>query len=298
MKILFLGCNGYLGKHLCQYMAGLGNDVYGADIADSTDLTFLTSYIKVDVANSNCFKVIDLNVDFIFFFSAITGTIAAYDSFEKYIDVNEKGILNLLNSIRSTNFRPQIIFPSTRLVYKGKTGTPLPEDAEKEFKTLYALNKWTGEQLLEQYSKYFNVPYTVFRICVPYGNSFGNAYSYGTIGFFIQSAISNKAINLYGDGSYMRTFTHVDDICSQIYRSLSKKCAVNEIFNIDGETFSLKDVAMHISGKYEAEIKFVEWPESEKYIETGDTIFESSKIKRLLDGNSITNTLVEWISKL
>jgi UDP-glucose 4-epimerase len=39
------------------------------------------------------------------------------------VDVNEKGLLHLLNHIRLSPYRPKIIFPSTRLVYQGADNT-------------------------------------------------------------------------------------------------------------------------------------------------------------------------------
>lgn len=78
----------------------------------------------------------------------------------------------------------RIVFPSTRLVYKGQQNVLLKEDAEKAPNTIYALNKLACEYMLAMYQKAFGIHYTIFRICVPYGSLIKSGTSYGTLGFF------------------------------------------------------------------------------------------------------------------
>lgn len=142
------------------------------------------NYGSFDLTNTWHFSKLDPNVDFIFLFAGLSGTIAGFDNYKKFIEVNEIGVLNLLNWMRITGSEARIIFPSTRLVYKGMKNTPLTEDAEKEAKTIYAKNKFSAEHFFYIHNLEYGLQYTVFRICVPYGNIFSNEYSYGTTGFF------------------------------------------------------------------------------------------------------------------
>ena len=104
-------------------------------------------------------------------------------------------------------------------MYKGVEDTPLHEESEKEFKTIYASSKYNGELYLKMHRLYYDIDFSVFRICVPYGNLFDANFSYGTLGFFISQASKGQPIQLYGDGSLKRTFTYVEDICNQIVRA-------------------------------------------------------------------------------
>ena len=74
-----------------------------------------------------------------------TGTITGFGNYEEFIDINEKALLNILNEYRNQHSSAKIIYPSTRLVYRGDD-MPLKEDAVKEFKTIYAINKYACEQ--------------------------------------------------------------------------------------------------------------------------------------------------------
>lgn len=296
MKAAIIGCNGYLGKHLCLYLIQKGWYISGYDIAESS-LTTISEYYSVNITQKNQLKNIDLNIDYLFYFSGITGTLNAYDKYESFIDVNEKGLLYLLDYLRQSNSKARFIFPSTRLVYKGKKNKKIDENSEKEFKTIYSLNKWFGEQVICQYSNYFNLKFNIFRICVPYGNLFNKEYSYGTIGFFLSNALAKKNIVLFGNGEQKRTFTHVEDICSQIYDTIIKPKSENEILNIYGETFSLKEIAKLIALKYGVDIENKEWPDLLKQIESGDTVFNSSKIQKFIN-ISLKFTFNKWLNSL
>lgn len=296
MKAAVIGVNGFLGQHLAHHLHQQGWEVHGYG-RKAQALIPLRSYKVIDLTNTDDIKNIDTEVDFIFYFSGVTGTYKAYDDYEKYIDVNEKGLLNILSLLRERKSKSRIIFPSTRLVYKGVESIPLKEEDEKEFKTIYALTKWFGEQVLQHYATYFNIPYTIYRICVPYGNIFNSQYSYGTIGFFLSNARAGKNITLYGDGSLKRTFTYVTEISSQIFQSVVKQDSVNKIYNITGETFSLKEVALAIAKKYEVELEYKKWPENDKLIESGDTIFDGSKIQQLINYKT-RYTFSKWLQDL
>ncbi|MDO6489755.1 MAG: NAD-dependent epimerase/dehydratase family protein [Cellulophaga sp.] len=295
-KVIFFGCNGYIGSHIVSDLKSKNYFISGFDVNDNSFISDLDSYGKIDIVEIKDLKRINFDVDFIYYFSGITGTHISLENFGKFIDVNEKGLLNLLMCIKEQGVRPKIIFPSTRLVYKGVSNISLSETAEKEFKTIYALNKFHNEECLRMFGNYYNIPFVVFRIGVPYGNILSEDYSYGTLGFFLSQAKNNKPITLYGDGKLRRTFTYISDISHQIINVSELKVSNFETYNISGETYSLLEIASLISDKYEVGIKHTEWPKLALAVESGDTIFDSSKIDELVRPNQIS--LLKWINNL
>jgi UDP-glucose 4-epimerase len=297
MKAIILGANGYIGMHLAMQVQQMGWEVHVHDVQEKGQDWF-KDYSALDIRNKENLNRIDTNVDFIFFFSGLTGTLAAYDQYENYIDVNEKGLLHLLDLMKKQNSSARIIFPSTRLVYKGVEKTPLKENAEKECKTIYATNKLSSEWLLKQYSDYFGIQYTIFRICVPYGNEINGNYSYGTIGFFLKKALAAENIVLFGDGEQRRTFTHIADLTASILHTCTLKKSVNEVYNTGGENFSLKQVAGMIAEKYHIQVEHIAWPRLEQLLESGDTIFDATKLEAHAGKNFFSHKLLDWITRL
>ncbi|WP_321518137.1 NAD(P)-dependent oxidoreductase [uncultured Bacteroides sp.] len=278
-KCAIIGSNGYIGRHIEWYLKKNGIIPKCYDIQENE--AGFDNYEKIDLTDRISVNSIDLDVDYIFFFAGITGTYAGFDFYEKYISINEIGLLNLLDAIRFSQFRPKIVFPSTRLVYKG-ADKPLTENDDKETKTIYAVNKLTCEGILYAYRASFDIPYTIFRICIPYGNLLGNDYSFGTVGFFIKMASSGKNITLFGGGSIKRTFTYMEDLCYQMVYGAFNEKSNGEIYNIGGETYSLKEVANVIAKKYRTTVIAVPWPDKDLRLESDHTYFDSTKIQGLL----------------
>ncbi len=280
-KCIVIGASGYIGKHVAHYLHnhyGLQPECY-----DVNEKSFDSEVKYLDLTDSNLLKNINLDVDLIFNFAGLTGTYAGFDNYQTYNLINELGLLNLLDAIRRSEYRPKVIFPSTRLVYKGYD-KPLNENDEKESKTIYAANKLACEGFLQAYHDSFDVPYAIFRICIPYGNLLSTDYSFGTVGFFIKQASAGKDITLYGGGTIKRTFTHMEDLCYQIVEGALKKESNGQIYNVGGETLSLRQAAEIVANKFGTKVVDVPWPEKDMRIESDHTYFDDTKIQALLGG--------------
>ena len=277
-KIAIIGANGYIGKHIAFYLKRMGMSPMCYDIQEEVH----KNYKKVDLTDKESVKSIDLNVDYIFMFAGLTGTYAGFEKYETYNAINEIGLMNLLDAIRKSEYRPKVIFPSTRLVYRG-LDKALKESDEKETKTIYAVNKIACEGLLQAYKASFDIPYAIFRICIPYGNLISTDYSFGTVGFFIKQASAGKDITLYGRGNIKRTFTHMEDLCYQVVEGAFNPNSNGEIYNIGGETYSLREAAEIIAAKFGTNVVNVPWPERDLRIESDHTYFDDTKIRTLLN---------------
>jgi len=276
-KCAVIGSQGYIGRHIAAYLGQMSCDVQTYDLP----MTGEGKYTQCDLVNREEISKIDLSVDYIFMFAGLTGTYAGFDRYEQYVSVNEVGLLNLLDAIRHSECRPKLIYPSTRLVYKGKD-CALAEDDEKETKTIYAVNKLACEGILQAYAENFDIPYTIFRICVPFGNMLGTDYSFGTVGFFIRQAQEKGVITLYGGGQVRRTFTSMKDLCDQIVRASFHKESVNATYNVGGREHSLKEAAEIVASHYGARVQQIPYPERDARLESGSTYFDSSRIEKLL----------------
>lgn len=277
-KCAVIGACGYIGKHIVKYL----EDNYGI-IAETYDVCEqdVPHYHKIDMTDRESVESIDLDVDYIFDFAGLTGTYAGFDKYESYMDINELGLLNLLDAIRHSSYNPKLIFPSTRLVYKGQDKA-LDEDDEKETKTIYAVNKLACEGLLYAYKQSFDIRYSIFRICVPYGNLLSNDYSFGTVGFFIRQAQAGNDITLYGGGTIKRTFTHMEDLCYQLVEGAFADESDGQIYNVGGQTLALCEAAQIIADKFHMNVVSVPWPEKDLRIESSHTYFNDTKIRQLL----------------
>lgn len=295
-KILITGANGYVGKHVVKALIDLGHkNILLTDIHEKSFFDGVR-YIQWDAATKSEAIIRELkNCQYVFFFGGLTGTIKSIENYDSFIDVNEKGLLNLLTILKNTNPLCKVIFPSTRLVYKGKKSVPLKEDDEKEFKTIYAMNKFASENYLKIYYECYGIPFSIFRICVPFANTVDDKFSYGTISQFLNRARENRNILIFGDGSQRRTFTHITDLVNVLIQGAFSEQTSCGVFNVGGaDNLSILEAAKKIADLYNVSIEFKEWSELDQKIESGDTVFDSTKLDAITS-YTYRNSFDNWI---
>ena len=297
MKIGIIGANSFIARNIVYELkkrqkAGFDIELWLYDY-QKTHLDNEAEYHQINILDMDSVSKINTDVDILYIFAGKTGTVQGFDDYDTFININERALLNILTVCVKNKSDAKIIFPSTRLVYQGKKGK-LKEESEKEFKTIYAANKFACEQYLKMYNTMYGVKYAIFRICVPYGTMIPNASSYGTAEFMLGKAKSGEDISLYGDGSVRRTLTHMEDLCNILIEgAMCNKCE-NDIYNIGGEDYSLREMAEKIAEIYSVGVKYVEWPETALKVESGDTVFDSEKLDAILK-YSMKNTFAGWI---
>lgn len=298
MKSLVIGSNGYLGRHITRAIRYLGWQATTADLQDAA-WDGDPAYRRCDMRCKEDLLNLDWDVDLVWLFGGLSGTTVGFERYEDYIDVNEKGLVGVLEMIRTqASCRPKLIFPSSRLVYLGKNGEPLREDGELNSLTVYSVNKRAAEMYLELYRKVFGLRYTVFRICVPYGNLLDDEYSYGTTGFFMRYALAGEDIPIYGDGAQQRTFTHVDDLCQQLIMAAAKAESEGRVLNVaGGDDLAIRAAAQMIADHFGVRVKSIAWPELDRACESGDTIFDGSAIREMT-GYTCRYRFQNWVASL
>lgn len=293
-KITVIGANSYIARNMI-YVLDQRPEEYELKLYDYAEqqVDGHPKYNSVKILDKESVKQIDFNCDIIFMFIGKTGSANGFTDFDVFIDINERALLNLLNEYVVQKSTAKIIFPSTRLVYKGKPGK-LKEDSEKEFKTVYSINKFACEQYLEMFHNVYDVKYCIFRICIPYGTLIPQASSYGTAEFMLSKATKGENITLYGDGSQRRTLTYMGDLCNILLAGAKSDKCFNEIYNIGGEDYSLREMAELIAQKYNNGLEYIPWPDVAMKIESGDTVFDDERIKKCIT-ISETKKFANWI---
>lgn len=294
MKIAVIGANSYIARNLIHYLAKskpvVEMRLYGR--ADK-QVDGAESYRCIDILDEVSIRNIDLDCDVVFMFVGKTGTANGFDNCKSFVEINELALLNLLNEYRRQDSQARIVFPSTRLVYRG-ADKPLKEDAEKETKSIYACIKLACERYLALYHDVFGVRYCILRICLPYGTLVPDASSYGTVDMFVTTASKRETLKLYGQGHQRRTLTWIGDLCKALVVAGESENCENDVFNVGGEDYSVREIAEMIAQKYGTSIRYVPWPELTKKMESGSTVFNSEKLDAII-GNCTAHKFMDWI---
>ncbi len=131
---------------------------------------------------------------------------------DECIDINTIGTINILEAARKNN-GCKVVLSSSAANYGNNPVLPKIETMIPEPMTPYAITKLDGEFYLKMYQDQWNVPTASLR----YFNVFGprqnpeSAYA-AAVPIFINKALQNQPITIYGDGSQTRDFIYVKDV--------------------------------------------------------------------------------------
>lgn len=183
------------------------------------------------------------NFHYVFHYAAVVGVQRTQNNPISVLN-DIDGIKNILNLSKNSSVK-HVYFASSSEVY----GEPV-ELPQHEFSTPlnsrvpYAVVKNVGECFFRSYSQAYNLPYTIFRFFNTYGPNQSTDF---VISRFLEAALKNKDITIYGDGSQTRTFTYVDDnvdVCNTIFEN---KLLINDVINIgNDEILTIKQLAQLI----------------------------------------------------
>jgi len=147
-----------------------------------------------------------------------------------YMETNATGTLNLLELCCNYNI-PKFILASTSSLYGLRNPMPFHEEADTDHPlSPYAASKKAAETMAYTYHYLYGLDVTVFRYFTVYGPAGRPDMS---LFRFCQWIAEERPLRLYGDGSYTRDFTFIDDIARGTI--LGQKPAGYEIYNLGND---------------------------------------------------------------
>jgi len=295
-RVLVLGANGYLGRHLSRALADRGAEVLQSGRAPGP-VEELGTYVMADVRDREAVSRLVRDSQEVYFAAGVTGTASGFERYEDFLQVNELGLMHVLDALRRQGSRARLVFPSTRLVYRGRSGR-LTEDSDLELKTPYALSKFAGEQLLRMYGSSFDLQWVAYRVCVAYGEVVpGRRAGHGTVTAYLDQARRGEDLVVFGNGAQRRTLTHVADIAAMMVAGARDERTNRQVLNLGGpDELSVREIADVIAGAYGVSVREAPWPELAARIESGDTVFDATRLEGWI-GRDYRYRFQEWVRR-
>ncbi len=155
-----------------------------------------------------------------------------------------QGFKNVLELSRSQNVK-RVFFSSSSEVYGEPVHLPQNEETTPLNSRLpYAIVKNVGESYFKSYFQEYGLKYTIFRFFNTYGPKQSPDF---VMSKFIQAALKNDDITVYGDGSQTRTFCFIDDNVEACLKTMEDERFANDIFNIGNDKIcTIKELAQTI----------------------------------------------------
>jgi UDP-glucose 4-epimerase len=279
MKMIITGASGFIGSRLLQ----AGRAIYGQDMISFASKPMHGSHIVYSDVNNFSLKREELalveSADVLIHAGAYTPKSGADANQMAGCSSNIKFTEKLL-ALPWTNLK-KIIYLSTLDVYTNVDG-PISEDTATAPATLYGLSKLYCERMVSLYADERSLANQVLRIGHVYGP--GEEKYVKVLPRTIQSIVAGKNVELWGEGTELRSFIYIDDVVTAILNAVELKENPGVINVVSGNVISIRELLkklINIGGR-DTPIARQEFTGI-----TRDLVFDNSKIKKYLLPNEV-----------
>lgn len=213
MKVLITGGAGFIGRALAAKLRSLAHTVHVIDKAEG-------HHFKLDVSDPWALPV--ASFDALVHLAAFPSVVHT-NSQRAYRDV-----LATEHTVKAAG-KKKIIFASSAAVYGNRKGAIVGDPLCPL--GYYAWSKVMGEHLVAQAPNC-----SILRLC----NIYGGDDTRGVWAKFQKARDAGQPAMIYGDGTALRTYCHVDQVVIEIIAELKKPCGIR---NITGEDWTVNEIA-------------------------------------------------------
>jgi UDP-glucose 4-epimerase len=276
-RALITGGAGFIGSHLAERLLAEGQHVTVIDNLSTGQLANITHlegdpcfrYAIEDIRNIHVMDRLVSECDVIYHLAAAVGVQKIINEPIETIEVNIGGTEVVLKTAR--RYRKKVLIASTSEIYGKGARFPFHEDDDRVMgpttrsRWSYAASKAIDEFLALAYHKEVGLPVVIFRLFNTVGPRQTGQYGM-VVPRFVQSALANQPIRVYGDGDQQRCFCNVRDVVDAIYRLSQTPEAVGEVFNIGSEEeVTIMELAQRVRGRAHSQSSITLVPYDEAY---------------------------------
>ena len=257
-RVLITGGAGFIGSHLAdalidqEYQVTVIDDLSTGSFANIEHLAHhprfrftiesITNEVVLDRLVSDC--------DVIFHLAAAVGVRLIIEQPVHTIETNVMGTEAVLQA--ALRYRAKVLVASTSEVYGKGAEVPFREEddvvlgAPSQNRWAYAATKMVDEFLALAYYQERGLPVVIARLFNTVGPRQSGRYGM-VIPRFVQQALRNDPLTVYGDGTQSRCFCHVSDTVRALSDLAETPQAVGRVFNVGStEEISILDLARKV----------------------------------------------------
>ncbi|WP_135383080.1 NAD-dependent epimerase/dehydratase family protein [Vibrio tasmaniensis] len=235
MKVLIFGVTGNCGKYTAKHFIENGWKVSGVGRSNKPDGLDEVEFIQGDIQDKELYERLPKNIDLVINFAGVQPSILQTSentdleaTLGAYVDVNIKGVFNILEYVRINNIK-NYIYTTTHRDYEEywedshflKNNLP-PAINNKGDHTMYAITKTSAKMIGDYYSEAFNIRVFNLRLPMifmipdqPYYLKDGTPTAMPFL-HIIRNAIEGKQLEIWGKPNLKRDYVHIDNLVSLI----------------------------------------------------------------------------------
>ena len=256
MRVFITGGAGFIGSHLCDALLKDGHQVSILDnmsTGSAANIAHIKDQIEThqgDIRDSALVESLMAPADLVLHMAAALGVNAILENPIESVSTNFTGSEVVLTA--ATKLKKRIIIASTSEIYGKNPKQPLSETddrligAPQKIRWTYSDAKALEEAIAHALFLTKQLKVTTIRLFNTVGPRQTGRYGM-VLPRFVQSALKNEPITIYGDGTQSRVFCHVQDAVRAILTIAATDSTIGQVYNIGGigET-TIKELAEKI----------------------------------------------------
>jgi len=277
MNVLITGGAGFVGSHLAETLLQRGQHV---TIIDDLSTGSMENFAHIrqfphfrfaieTIMNEAVMDRLVSECDMIYHLASAVGVELIVN---RPVEVIERCILGSEVVLKIANrYKKKVLITSTSEVYGKSSKVPFSEDDDRilgptiRSRWSYSCSKAIDEFLALAYHKEKQLPVVLVRLFNTVGPRQTGQYGM-VVPRFVQAAMNNQPIRVYGDGTQSRCFGYVGDVVNAMTALVEHPGAVGQIFNIgSNEEISIMELAQKIKTITGSQSEIVKIPYEQAY---------------------------------
>ena len=303
MRILVTGAGGFIGSHLCEKLLSDGHEVIGLDDFSTGQPSNLVDALKSSKFSLVRGTVLDKKLlsnlcsksDYVFHLAAAVGVFNIVKNPLESLLINIRGTENVLEAADALNL--PVFLTSSSEVYGKNTSDSLKESDDRilgspvTLRWSYSEAKAIDESLAYAYFVEKQLETRIVRFFNTVGPRQLGAYGM-VVPRFVEAALRNQPLTIYGDGNQSRCFAHVYDVVDAVVLVAFAKNTIGKVLNIGNDfEISINELAKKVISETHSKSEIVYLPYADAY---GDG-FED--MERRVPNIELIKELVGWQPK-
>jgi UDP-glucose 4-epimerase len=243
MRVFITGGAGFIGSHLADALIARGDEVTILDnlsTGSATNIAHLSGKVELhqgDIRDAALIEKLMAPADLVLHMAAALGVNTILEKTIESVSVNFTGSEVVLNA--ATKLKKRIIIASTSEIYGKNPQQPLHEESDRvvgapqKIRWTYSDAKALEEAVAHSLYTTEGLKVTTVRLFNTVGPRQTGRYGM-VLPRFVQAALANQPITIYGDGSQSRVFCHVHDAVKAILTLAATDSTIGDVFNVGG----------------------------------------------------------------
>ena len=243
MRVFITGGAGFIGSHLADHYVTAGHEVTLLDnfsTGSQTNIAHLEGTVKIvhgDIRNIELIESLTQDSDLVLHMAAALGVNTILESPLESMSTNITGSEVVL--LAAAKYNKRIIIASTSEIYGKNPKQPLSETddrvvgAPQKIRWTYSDAKAIEEAMAFALHQEKKLAVTTVRLFNTVGPRQTGRYGM-VVPRFVQAALKNEPVTIYGDGTQSRVFCHVADAVKAIATIANTSSTIGDVYNVGG----------------------------------------------------------------